>query len=48
MIQAEVDFSKHLQEWDGFGAGYAETARTAEKIVTASGGLLEVGLEFVD
>lgn len=27
-IPAEVDFSKHLQTWDGFGFNYVETAQT--------------------
>jgi len=28
MIQAEVDFSRVLQEWDGFGVSYVEKAQT--------------------
>jgi len=27
-VRAEVDFSQHLQPWDGFGFNYVETAQT--------------------
>jgi len=29
-IRAEVDFSRTLQEWDGFGFNYVETAHSAD------------------
>ncbi len=29
-IRAEVDFSRTLQEWDGFGFNYVETAHTSD------------------
>ena len=29
-VQAEVDFSKHLRSWDGFGFNYVETAQTMD------------------
>jgi len=29
-IKAEVDFSRTLQEWDGFGFNYVETAHSAD------------------
>ncbi len=28
--QAEVDFSVHLRDWDGFGFNYVETAQTMD------------------
>jgi hypothetical protein len=30
MVRAEVDFSKTLQIWDGFGVNYVETAQTID------------------
>ncbi|MCL4788911.1 MAG: hypothetical protein KJ070_19305 [Verrucomicrobia bacterium] len=29
-VRAEVDFSKHLQPWDGFGFNYVESAQTMD------------------
>ena len=29
-IPSEVDFSKHLREWDGFGFNYVETSQTSD------------------
>lgn len=31
-IRAEVDFSRTLQEWDGFGFNYVETAHTSDMV----------------
>jgi len=28
-VQAEVDFSKKLRDWDGFGINYVETCQTS-------------------
>lgn len=30
MIRGEVDFARHLREWDGFGVNYVETCQTAD------------------
>ncbi len=29
-VQAKVDFSRTLQEWDGFGFNYVETAHSSD------------------
>ena len=34
-VQARVDFSRTLQEWDGFGFNYVETAHTSDAEATA-------------
>ena len=30
MLRTQVDFSKTIREWDGFGANYVEAAQTRD------------------
>ena len=40
-VQASVDFSRTLQEWDGFGFNYVETAHTSGAVLDRARQYLE-------